>query len=115
MEPLYDQNGRVHAWLQEDTARVINLRGQHVAFLRDDNVYDWSGNHLGWWVDGHMRDHRGSVVVFTRDATNLFVGKPGLAGIPGMPGIAGVPGTPGLAGVPGKPGWSGSWTSEMPF
>ncbi|WP_438346812.1 4-fold beta flower protein [Methylorubrum populi] len=115
MEPLYGQNGQVYAWLQRDTGRIISLRGQHLAFMRNANVYDWQGRHIGWWEHEHMRDHRGAVVVFARNATNLIVGRPGLGGTPGTPGIAGVPGTPGLAGTPGRPGKAGSWANPLPF
>lgn len=115
MTPLYDQNGRVYAWLQDDSGRILSLRGQHLAFIVNDSVYDWSGHHIGWWADGHMRDGHGAVVVFTREASGLGVGRPGLAGTPGRPGIAGIPGRPGLAGRPGRPGRLGAWTSKMPF
>jgi hypothetical protein len=115
MEPLFDQRGQVYAWLQTATGRIINLNGQHVAFLVGENVYNWRGEHIGWWVNRHMRDRRGAVAVFARDATNLIVGKPGLGGTPGIPGIAGTPGTPGLTGAPGRPGWAGSWSRNMPF
>jgi len=115
MDPLYDQRGRVYAWLETATGRFIGLGGQQLAFLAGDNVYNWSGAHLGWWEHGHMRDRRGAVVVFLANATNLIVGKPGLSGRPGIPGISGVPGRPGLSGVPGRPGNAGGWTKQMPF
>jgi hypothetical protein len=115
MEPLYGQRGQVYAWLQSDTGRIISLRGQHLAFIVRDNVYNWRGQHIGWWDNGHMRDRRGAVVVFTQEATHLIVGRPGLGGTPGIPGIAGVPGKPGLAGVPGRPGNVGAWSKELPF
>ena len=115
MEPLYDRRGQVYAWLRAERGEVISTQGQHLAFIENGNVYDWRGQHLGWWQNGHMRDHRGAVVVFTREATDLIVGRPGLAGIPGAPGIAGTPGRPGRVGAPGRPGWVGAWASEMPF
>jgi Collagen triple helix repeat (20 copies) len=115
MEPLYDQHGQVYAWLQVEAGRIISMHGQHLAFISGDNVYNWRGQHLGWWENGHMRDHRGAVVVFTQNATDLIVGRPGLAGRPGTPGIAGVPGRPGLSGVPGRPGRAGAWATEKPF
>jgi hypothetical protein len=45
------------------------------------NAAGWSGHHIGWWQDGHMRENRGAVVVFRRDATNLIVGRPGLGAV----------------------------------
>ena len=109
MEPLYDRRGQVYAWLRSNEGQIINRQGRHVAFIVNGNVYAYHrSQHLGWWDEGHMRDHRGAVVVFTKDATGLIVGKPGLAGVPGVPGIAGVPGRPGLPGTPGRPGNAGA-------
>jgi hypothetical protein len=67
----------------------------------------WSGRHIGWWQDLHMRDHKGTVVIFRRDAQNLMVSRPALSGIPGRPGMAGVPGHPSLAGEtrPARESW----------
>jgi hypothetical protein len=115
MTPLYNQHGTVYAWMEDGTGNIVSLRGAHVAFTSGSNVYSWRGQHLGWWHNGHMRDHEGAVVLFRADATGLIVGKPGLAGAPGFPGVSGVPGRPGLAGVPGKPGSKGTWAKVMPF
>lgn len=116
MEPLFDRRGQVYAWLRPTTGDIFSFGGQPVAFIVNGSVYSYRRSaHLGWWDDGHMRDRRGAVVVFARDATGLIVGKPGLAGVPGIPGLAGLPGRPGLPGVPGRPGNAGAWASEMPF
>ena len=115
MQPLHDRTGQVYAWLDIKREHILDLDGRPIAFIVGDSVYDWSGRHIGWWQDGHMRDNVGSVVVFRRDATNLIVGRPGLGGIPGEPGKAGVPGRPGLAGKPGRPGNVGAWSRDMPF
>jgi hypothetical protein len=40
MEPLYDQSGDVHGWINQATGRIVNLRGQHVAFVEGDSVYN---------------------------------------------------------------------------
>jgi hypothetical protein len=116
MEPLFERHGQVYAWLRSETGDIFSRSGQPVAFSVDGSVYSYHRSaHLGWWDEGHMRDHRGAVVVSTRDATGLIVGNPGLAGIPGMPGLAGLPGRPGLPGVPGRPANAGAWASRMPF
>jgi hypothetical protein len=116
MEPLFERRGQVYGWLRPETGDIFSRRGHPVGFIVDGSVYSYRRSlHLGWWNNGHMRDHRGAVVVFTRDATGLIVGKPGLAGVPGMPGLAGLPGRPGLPGIPGRPADSGGWASTMPF
>lgn len=76
MEALYGQTGAVYAWLDEPTGRILGLQGQHLAFIDGDSVYRWTGQHIGWWADGHIRDHRGAVAVFTAGATRLGVIKP---------------------------------------
>lgn len=76
MEALYQQTGAVYAWLDERSGRIIGLRGQNLAFVDGDSVYGWPGQHIGWWVDGHIRDHGGAVAVFTAGAGNLGVIKP---------------------------------------
>jgi hypothetical protein len=36
-----------------------------LAWLSDDSVYSYSGEHLGWYVDGWVIDHTGCHVFFT--------------------------------------------------
>lgn len=72
MEALYDGSGAVYAWLHE-TGKIYSLDGENLAFVDNDSVYDWSGNHIGWWQNGHIRDHRGAVALYTADAQGLGV------------------------------------------
>lgn len=116
MEPLFDRRGQVYAWPRPETGDIYSRSGQPVAFIVKGNVYSYRrSQHLGWWENEHMRDHRGAVVLFARNATGLIVGKPGLTSVSGVPGLSGLPGRPGLPGVPGRPGNAGGWASEMPF
>src|SRR5437868_11485757 len=64
MQPLHDRTGQVYAWLDIKTEHILDLGGRPIAFIVGDSVYDWSGRHIGWWQDGHMRDNGGAVVVF---------------------------------------------------
>jgi hypothetical protein len=115
MQPLYDQSGQVCAWLQNATGRIISQHGGHVAFLFRDSVYDRHGLHLGWWENGHMRDHCGAVVIFSREAKDLVVRRPGFCMMPGVPSVRGITSRPALSRCPGKRSRMGSWTSGMPF
>ena len=36
------------------------------------HVYGFNGNHLGWFIDGIIRDHEGDVVGATKDATSMY-------------------------------------------
>jgi hypothetical protein len=33
MEPLYHQSGQVHGWINGSAGRIVNLLGEHVAFV----------------------------------------------------------------------------------
>ncbi len=85
MEALYDESGRAYAWLDEPTGRIFSLRGKNIAFIDGDSVYAWSGRHIGWWGDGHIRDRSGAVAVFTAGAASLGVVKPVTAVKPVQP------------------------------
>ena len=115
MEPLFDKNGRLHAWLQGGSDHIFSLTGEPLAFITWGNVYDWRGRHLGWWDQGHMRDYAGAVCVFTRDALGLIVAKPGLGGTPGFPGVRAVSGHPGIQGAPSRPPNTAAWSETIPF
>ena len=98
MTPIYDANGRVCAWLLDDTLR--NLSGRVIAFLRDEHIYGVTGRHLGIWDDGNIRDHRGDVMAWLVGARGGPV-KP----VPGVPPVPPVPNVPPVPAVPTF-GWS---------
>lgn len=114
MEALYDKSGRVFAWLDE-RGRIIGLRGNHLAFIDGDSVYNWRGQHVGWWQDGHIRDNSGAVAVFTADASNLGVVKPVKGVKPVKPVKAVPPVKPVKAVKPIRPIKRLSWAQKMPF
>jgi len=102
MEALYDSSGRVYAWLDEG-GRILGLGGNHLAFIEGDSVYDWHGQHVGWWGNGHIRDNAGAVAVFSGDADNLGVVKPVKAVKPVQPVKAVAPVKPVKAVKPVRP------------
>ena len=114
MEALYDSSGGVYAWLDE-RGRIIGLRGDHLAFIDGDSVYNWRGQHVGWWRDGHIRDSSGAVAVFTAGATNLGVVKPVKAVKPVKPVKAVAPVKPVKAVKPVRPVKQLSWSRNIPF
>ena len=61
---FYDLNGRPIAYT-EDGIHIYLFSGEPAAYLQDDSVYSYSGKHLGWLLDGWIRDHRGNAVLFT--------------------------------------------------
>jgi hypothetical protein len=71
---LFDGSGRAVAYVVADDDLTIHLwSGEPVAYLarsgtNDFNVYGFNGKHLGWFVDGVVRDHDGDVTCALRDA-----------------------------------------------
>ncbi len=114
MEALYDRSGRVYAWLDEN-GRIISLRGNHLAFIDDDSVYNWRGKHIGWWRYGHIRESSGAVAVFTADATNLGVVRPVRQVKPVKPVKAIAPVRPVKSVKPVRPVRKLAWAQSIPF
>lgn len=62
---LYDASGEAVAYVDADDEMTVYLwSGKPVAYLELDtgssfHVYGFNGKHLGWFVDGILRDHDG--------------------------------------------------------
>jgi len=107
MEPIYNRNGRVVAWQNNDV--IHDLRGEAVAFLSGSNVVNYRGQHLGVLDRGFFRDHNGSAVTFIRGAIGGPVPPvPSVPPVPPVPAIAPVRPVPPVPPVPAVPslGWS---------
>lgn len=63
---LFDGRAYAAAYIVADDDMTIYLwSGEPVAYLlsdrsRDFHVYGFNGKHLGWFVDGVVRDHEGA-------------------------------------------------------
>lgn len=63
---LFDEDGKAVAYIALDDEMTIYLwSGKPVAYLERDeqggyHVYGFNGLHLGWFVDGIVRDHEGA-------------------------------------------------------
>ena len=77
MEPLYDQSGEVYSWITRQTGRIVDLLGRHVAFVEGENVYNWGGQHIGWWQKRHIRNHDGDVALFLHRARDFWAYQAG--------------------------------------
>lgn len=58
-----DRNGRAVFWVADNT-RLIDVHGHSHGLVEGTDVYDFQGNHRGWYLDGVLRDHSGRVVAF---------------------------------------------------
>lgn len=68
---FYNVEGRNIAWSSgtQDYPTIFLLDGTPVAWIADNALYDYSGNYLGWFQDGWVRDRAGNAVFFTAEAT----------------------------------------------
>jgi hypothetical protein len=64
---FYDVDGRPVAYC-DDGRHFYEFGGRPLAYLEGDSVYALTGQHLGWWDHGWVRDHQGASVFFTDSA-----------------------------------------------
>lgn len=64
---LFDQKGNAVAYIADDGEGTIYLwNGEAVAYLVQEKVYGFNGQHLGWFDEGVMRDIKGAKVGFVK-------------------------------------------------
>ena len=66
---FWDGAGQVVARKDEDDDVIFLWTGEPVAIVDDESVFAFDGRHLGWFLDGWIRDHAGDCVYFTDDAS----------------------------------------------
>jgi hypothetical protein len=60
IEIIYDQYGTPVLRLFRN-GRLVGFDGRSIGFVSSDkSVYDYSGNHKGWYSDDILRDHSGN-------------------------------------------------------
>lgn len=75
---LFNSNGEATAYIdsEDDDLTIYLWGGKPAGYLHKKSevfhVYGFNGNHLGWFIDGIIRDHDGDVVGATKDATSMF-------------------------------------------
>ena len=65
---FYDRSGQACAYT-EDGIHIFLFSGHTAGFIHEDSIYDYSGKHLGWLVEGWVRENTGRCVFFTDGAT----------------------------------------------
>ncbi len=74
---LFDSEGKPIAYIvTDDEFTIFMWDGTPVAYLHPKNdqfnIYGFNGKHLGWIVDGIIRDHNGNAVGFIKGSVNMY-------------------------------------------
>lgn len=69
---LFDSTGTATAYIAEELT-IYLWSGKPVAYLEKDDaggfhIYGFNGKHLGWFVGGIARDHKGNAVGAVKEA-----------------------------------------------
>lgn len=72
---FYDRYGHPVAYTEDET-HIYLFTGKPVAYIAQDAVYSFGGNHLGWCNDGWIRDLNGECVFFSEHASGSGPVKP---------------------------------------
>lgn len=65
---FWDSTGHVVAHKDDNDDVIFLWSGEPVAIVDDESVFAFDGRHLGWFLDGWIRDHAGDCVYFTDEA-----------------------------------------------
>lgn len=75
---LFNSDGEAIAYVdsEDDDLTIYLWGGKPVAYLYKEggefHVYGFNGIHLGWFIDGIIRDHKGNAVGATENATTMY-------------------------------------------
>ena len=73
-ETLFDILGIPVAYISYDYSNAIYLwDGRPVAYLEPDKtIYGFNGRHLGWFINGQVRNLLGEIVGFNKMAADVY-------------------------------------------
>jgi hypothetical protein len=66
---FFDSHGDVVAYVDDGDDVIFLWSGEPAAIVDDESVFAFDGRHLGWLMNGWIRDHGGACVYFTEGAT----------------------------------------------
>lgn len=92
---LFDSQGTPIAYIAiEEDFTIYYWDGKPTAYLAENNgdvsIYNFDGEHLGWFEDGLILDHGGYVVGFVHDAVNMVTKLEALKGLKQLKPIKGL-------------------------
>ena len=65
---FYDKERKPFAYT-EDGRTIYTDGGTPIAQIDVQDIYAFTGTHLGFYEDGNIWDHNGDVLLFTKDST----------------------------------------------
>lgn len=65
---FYNQAGRPIVYT-DDNVHLFSYSGRPVAYIHGNLIYTFSGRHIGFFIDGWIRDLNGYCVFFSENAT----------------------------------------------
>ena len=71
MLDFFGEEGGVIAYLDNDGKSIFLWCGKPVAYLIEDNIYSYSGKHLGWLEEGWVYDHLGDDVLSSHSSFSI--------------------------------------------
>ena len=63
VDTIYNRYGKPEIIVMDDGS-FVSFTSKRLGFFLDDHVYNYKGQHLGWFEGGILRDHWGNVVGF---------------------------------------------------
>lgn len=115
IDVIYNKNGKPLLRLLEN-GRFVSFNGKSIGFLDRENIYDYNGNHRGWYIGGIFRDREGKCVGFGEKVTDHrhpFLPFKQFKPFPGF--VEFEPFRPFKGFPPSKPFFSSEWSDDSPL
>lgn len=64
---FYDQERKPYAYT-EDNKTIYTYDGAPIAYIDIEDIYAFTGTHLGFYEEGNIWDHNGDIMLFTKDS-----------------------------------------------
>ena len=64
---FYDKERKPYAYTEDNTT-IYTYEGKPIAYIDIEDIYAFSGTHLGFYEEGNIWDHNGDVMLFTKDS-----------------------------------------------